>query len=176
MMYRSHTSKGFTLIELLVVISIIGMLSSVVLASLNTARNKGKDARRLSDLKQIQLALELYYSDNNAYPIAVGWHSQCSAWGSYTADNVIPGLTPSYMASFPQDPSMDVSGNLCCYLYTSSADGRDYKLLDHNCPTLNYASQSTMIDPTRDGGSNVCTVDGTGIWSWAVYTPGACSW
>jgi prepilin-type N-terminal cleavage/methylation domain-containing protein len=52
-------SKGFTLIELLVVIAIIGILSSVVLASLNSARAKGRDSRRVSDLKQIanQVAL-----------------------------------------------------------------------------------------------------------------------
>ena len=51
--FTHRSSRGFTLIELLVVIAIIGMLSSVILASLNTARSKSRDARRLEDLKQI---------------------------------------------------------------------------------------------------------------------------
>ncbi len=61
--------KGFTLIELLVVIAIIGILASVVLASLNSARAKSRDARRIADVKQIQLALELYAdSHSQTYP------------------------------------------------------------------------------------------------------------
>ncbi len=60
--------KGFTLIELLVVIAIIGILSSVVLASLNSAREKSRDAKRVSDIKQLQLALELYFDTNSEYP------------------------------------------------------------------------------------------------------------
>ena len=68
MLYKQN--RGFTLIELLVVIAIIGILSSVVLASLNTARQKSRDARRISDMKQIQLALELYFDANgNSYPV-----------------------------------------------------------------------------------------------------------
>lgn len=64
-----RTKKGFTLIELLVVIAIIGILASVVLASLNSARAKSRDARRVADLKQVQLALELYAdSHSQAYP------------------------------------------------------------------------------------------------------------
>ncbi len=63
--------KGFTLIELLVVIAIIGILASVVLASLNTARKKSRDARRVADIKQIQLALELYFDATRAYPAAL---------------------------------------------------------------------------------------------------------
>lgn len=55
-------SKGFTLIELLVVIAIIGILSSVVLASLNTARNKGKDASAKSSISSIRAAMEIYYN------------------------------------------------------------------------------------------------------------------
>jgi len=63
-----NSKKGFTLIELLVVIAIIGILSSVVLASLNSARQKSRDAKRVSDVKQLQLALELYFDSNGAYP------------------------------------------------------------------------------------------------------------
>jgi general secretion pathway protein G len=60
--------KGFTLIELLVVIAIIAILSTVVMAGLNSARLKGRDAKRLSDIKQVQAALELYYDTNSGYP------------------------------------------------------------------------------------------------------------
>lgn len=67
-MNKITKNKGFTLIELLVVIAIIGILSAVVLVSLNSARQKSRDARRLSDIRQIQTAMELYYNDNGAYP------------------------------------------------------------------------------------------------------------
>lgn len=56
------TNKGFTLIELLVVIAIIGILSAVVLASLNTARNKGKDASAKASMESIRASAELYYN------------------------------------------------------------------------------------------------------------------
>ena len=67
-MHIFSKNRGFTLIELLVVIAIIGILSSVVLASLNSARMKSRDARRIGDLKQLQLAAEMYYDSNNSYP------------------------------------------------------------------------------------------------------------
>lgn len=84
--------KGFTLIELLVVIAIIGILSSVVLASLNSARTKSRDARRISDVKQLQLALELYFDDNSGYPVAA----------NYAALDLVAG---GYIASMPADPT-----------------------------------------------------------------------
>ena len=66
----SRSSRGFTLIELLVVIAIIGILSSVVLASLNSARSKGNDAGVKANLSSVSTQAELYLSDNsNSYGI-----------------------------------------------------------------------------------------------------------
>ena len=71
------------MIELLVVIAIIGILASVVLASLNTARRKSRDARRLADIKQIQVALELYFDANDGqYPDTLAALSAADACGS----------------------------------------------------------------------------------------------
>ena len=67
-----YSRAGFTLVELLVVIAIIGILASVVLVSLNSARGKARDARRISDLHQLSLALENYYDSNGQYPILIG--------------------------------------------------------------------------------------------------------
>lgn len=62
--------NGFTLIELLVVIAIIGLLSTLAVIALGSAREEARDQNRLSDLKQIQTSLEIYFTENNQYPVA----------------------------------------------------------------------------------------------------------
>jgi prepilin-type N-terminal cleavage/methylation domain-containing protein len=64
--------KGFTLIELLVVVSIIGLLATIVMVSLNSARVKARDVKRKADLGAIQIALELYYDKYGSYRVSGG--------------------------------------------------------------------------------------------------------
>ncbi len=96
--HNNLISRGFTLIELLVVIAIIGILSSVVLASLNTARTKGRDAARISNVKSLETAMELYYNDNNGYPTSNG----SSNGDVLLSDATLVGkLVPKYIPSMP---------------------------------------------------------------------------
>lgn len=86
-----NKQKGFTLVELLVVIAIIGILSAVVLASLNSARQKGRDAKRIGDMGQVKIALELYFDDNSSsYPT--------------TAQGIAQLVTNGYLPAAPLDP------------------------------------------------------------------------
>lgn len=80
--------RGFTLIELLVVIAIIGILSSVVLASLNTARDKGIDAKIQSEIRSVQVNAEIYYDNNgNSYNTTGAAVSSCTAGMFNNASN-----------------------------------------------------------------------------------------
>ena len=67
-MYSKY-KKGFTLIELLVVISIISLLSSIMLVSLNNVRVKARDAVRIMDMEQLSKALMMYYNAHGKYPL-----------------------------------------------------------------------------------------------------------
>ncbi len=130
-MAHSRAPRAFTLIELLVVIAIIGLLSSVVLASLNTARAKARDAKRFSDLEQVRTALEMYYADHGAYPVQRGEERGWMGTTPGCYDNpgdpsaAIPGLVSGgYISAIPQDPNPQ--GNYC-YLYSSNGSG--YKFM-----------------------------------------------
>jgi len=71
-------NKGFTLIEMLVVVAVIGLLASLILVGLSDFRTRGRDTRRIADIKEVQNGLEVYYMKNGTYPIiqdsATGWN------------------------------------------------------------------------------------------------------
>ncbi|HEU0080679.1 MAG TPA: prepilin-type N-terminal cleavage/methylation domain-containing protein [Candidatus Paceibacterota bacterium] len=85
-------ADGFTLIEILLVLAITGFLTGIVLASTTVSRAKARDTRRVSDMKEIQLGLALYYEVNKAYPSGTGM----APLGVLVTDKYLPEL--------PSDP------------------------------------------------------------------------
>src|SRR5438132_4930613 len=94
--------RGFTLIELLVVIAIIGILAAFVVASFTTAQQKGRDARRKTDIDAMKKALELMKGDSSAgaYP---GCVSGTICIMSNSATN--PVMSNTYIRAVPTDPT-----------------------------------------------------------------------
>ena len=96
---------GFTLLELLVVIAIIALISLFAYAAVNQSRMKARDAKRMSDIKEIEKALQLYYEDYGYYPgaqdaplVSIDWWDQNYGWW-YLSRALAP-----YLKNFPKDP------------------------------------------------------------------------
>ena len=122
--------KGFTLIELLVVIAIIGLLSTLSVVALGSARAKSRDSKRLSDIKQVQTALELFYTDQGNYPgdtnLVLGIDTEtnrgiCLNAGGFAGAN----CENAYMGLVPKDPQN--SGSYI-YKYNASEDRLSYTI------------------------------------------------
>ncbi len=136
---RYKLKAGFTLIELLVVIAIIGILSSVVLASLNSARTKARDTKRVADIKQLQIALELYYDSNSKYPTNL--------------TSLVGSSGGASLSVLPADPSGGA---------VNATGGYKYAINNATTPTAYHlgttleqtATQTTLEDADRDFSSS----------------------
>ena len=170
----SKKSKGFTLIELLVVIAIIGVLATIILASLNSARSKGRDAARLSDIHQIELALAMYYDKYGTYPVSTpvcnsGLNAFYDPWCRDTTDNSgtteiqdwIPGLN-EFLPKLPHNPKPYASGYWPYHYYSPSPSQYWIMVGLENLTKETCGGGSVYI--WFDGSSNTC-----GWWGPNLY-------
>jgi prepilin-type N-terminal cleavage/methylation domain-containing protein len=162
---------GFTLIELLVVISIIGLLSSIVLSSLTSAKVKARNAKRLHDINQVILAVELYYNTYGTYPGGDG--DGCGSWDVGNKDH--PFLTTAGVsrlgAILPNPPSdATATGDCTGYFYYRYPAGY------LSCDSAKGAYYVIMA--TMEGGSGTYPGShgfacGTGNWQTSANTQAA---
>lgn len=92
--------RGFTLIELLLVFAIMGMLISIIVVSTAPQREKGKNARRQADIREIMAAMEMCLSDDGQYPNI----TTVSPTDDKITNASIASSVKTYISPFPQDP------------------------------------------------------------------------
>lgn len=123
--YNKKSRGGFTLIELLVVMAVVGLLSSIVLQSLQGARYKSQNATRLSDIDQIDKATQLYLTKTNAsFPVSTTWDciGAASCWSAAHTGNVLDAALAGNIAKIPKDPFLQ-TGLGDYYIYNSGYTG-----------------------------------------------------
>lgn len=140
--------RGFTLIELLVVIAIIGLLATLAVVALNNARSKSRDAKRVSDIKQIQTALELFYLDQNGYPDDSGTLGATSGLHCLDSDgfDTQGNCSDPYMGVIPANPEPNGSP----YMYTGTASLAEY-IITFNLENKTGGLGSGDHSATQDG-------------------------
>lgn len=119
-------NKGYTLVEILVVISIIGFLAAAAVYSVQIARLKGRDARRLLDMQQIQLALNVYHNENKFFPNHDAGGESCGGWdvGNNNYQLLTNRLT-GVMNTPPNDMKATGCGGYRYYRYSAGSYGCD---------------------------------------------------
>lgn len=114
--------RAFTLIELLVVIAIIALLTSIVVSQFEVARAKARDNKRVADVAQIQLAVQLYFDRCGVYPTALN-----NTINLNSVSTTCPGIRVStFMSAVPVPPQPAIDATYSYYAYTVRTDGTDY--------------------------------------------------
>lgn len=136
----SKNDKGFTLIELLVVVSIIGILATLVVANLNAARSRARDAVRKADLRNIQTGLRLYYNDNSSFPSSLTFGSTLTGTNGTVYMNLVPNdpISPSQSYLYTYDSTNDAYTLTACLENTSDTSCSTTTVNGYTCTGCIY--------------------------------------
>ncbi len=145
---KHQQKSGFTLIELLIVIAIISLLATLALAALKNAQSKSRDVRRISNIKQLMTALELYYDQNKTYPVSSWLNSSDAAWLNNT--NTLATALAPYLSKLPVDPKNDV-GYAYNGVYTYSYFAANYGTSGQWYMIVYRLEDGSSILQTKDG-------------------------
>lgn len=186
-MRRLSTKSGFTLIEILVVVAIIGILVSIVSVNFNEARQQSRDRVRMSDLKQLQLALTLYKSQYGRYPepgcgydptddVGTVWVTPGptnGTWGARSCEEYITGLVPEFTAELPRDPVQEDVNNMG-FFYSTNRNGTGFKLFvnNENIRVESYDNEFARCPRELCEGTGHCSIDANET-TYFIYSLGA---
>ena len=148
--------KGFTLIELLVLIAIIGLLSTLAVVSLNSARGKARDAQRVSDVKQISTALEIFFASEDTY-------LACEISGvAIAGDDEFSDCDIDYPGFDVTDPGIftDPSGTGDCVAGSSETALCNYTIVDMDADSYEICFTLEDGSGSLDAGLNSVTTGG----------------
>ena len=148
--------KGFTLIELLVVIAIIGVLASVVLASLNTARTKGKDASAQASLSSLRTQNEIYYGGTNTYGAANTTIGTVDTAG--TVANLSGACADAAALPLLKSIASNAGSTVSCTVGLAGATWIAYVKLGSQTAPANYCADSTGFSGALTAAPNATTV------------------
>lgn len=132
--------KGFTILELLIVVAIIGILTAATLVLLSDTRARGRDAKRLSDMREIEKALNLYYSSNQNFPISV---STTTLSGEDAVSTALENA--GFISQLPPDPHHPTLS----YEYVTDAGGTEF--------TLTFCLETDTVQTFGQGCDNTIT-------------------
>lgn len=162
--------KGFTLIEMLIVVGLIGLLGTLSAIAIGSARSKMRDAKRLSDVRQLQSALEDHFKTVNQYPIHEGLRlgdptaSRCLSNVGFAAS--CQGALSVFMQIVPSEFTRGIGRDVACgtpsqagYCYTSVLQGGSYRLgfeLEHGIKEAGIEKGQNCLIPEAGIRSGEC--------------------
>lgn len=155
--------RGFTLVELLIVILVIGLVGSLAAVAVNSARSKQRDASRLSNVRQLQSALEDYFNETNAYPsgtalpLGDSTQSSCLGTGGFAAN--CSGDASVFLRVVIGTLDKGLDGAVTCgtpernaFCYSAATDGADY--------AIGFELENALPQVGLEKGANCATPEG----------------
>jgi type II secretion system protein G len=143
----TYSFRGFTLVELMVVIAIIALLTGIIITNLTASKGKGRDAKRISDVGQIQLALELFFDRCKIYPPTItpgATDAKCPSGVTFT----------TYITNIPKDPAgasygYAINSAHTDYVLYTTLESYNEAMKDSAPPPTSWSSGVTCDNTTR---------------------------